>query len=514
MIDLRLAAEIGKSLLENNLALKSNYQDLLINTPFPTPTNSSSLLNKQAEKDKIAIICQYTEEEESEEQSEKSDINEYEYVPLNRTREALVEILEKENADLSFQLEQTLLNQEKLERTNSKKARQLKAEVEFLQTNLDHATLKIQELEENRKKKTLTFKAGGDHAKHTNSSTVGEQQEEKDQEDQLETNQQIWIDEKIATLNQQLEQLRAENHHVLQSKSEIEKKLHATLKDLHTLKQEYDQFQQFTLEDHEKLKKSFEVQHLHVQELNHSLEEYRHTLAKLKERGIYISPTTSPFLCYSSNNYDDSLSDDDSYFRRKIREDSIKRDNLLTELENAWFKRQSSSPPRQQKKASFFQQPFQAIYNQLPNVDSALESIILKAGVVEKDALDDALSLIGRLEHEYDHEKFLQEKRHIYYDTPDYNYLEKRIDGGDDYYYYNDDVMVQEEEEDDDDYYYYLQEQQLQVEREVQPKGLVEYAKYTINSMIFMAWQWFRFMLIMIIAIFISLKEGPDALSS
>jgi hypothetical protein len=493
MIDLRLAAEIGKSLLENNMALKSNYEDLLINnTPVPTPTNSSSL---------IAAVKQQQEEQEIVRQNEEEEIKEYEYVPANRTREAIVEILAKENSDLSLQLDKALSNQEKLDRTNSKKARQLETEIEFLQKSLDHATIKIQELEENRQKKTLTFKdSSAKLISHCNTDMMNTHANTCDE--QHETQQQIWIDEK----NKQLEQLKTENHHVLQSKAEIEKRLAATLQDLRVLKQQFHQFQ-FTIQDHENLKMAFEAQHLHIQELKMSLEEHRDILSKLRERGIsLLSSNSSNSSSYDDNNSMSSISDD-SYFKRKLKEDSIKRDNLLAELENAWFKHQSPSPPT--KKSSIFLQPFQAIYNQLPNVDSALESIILKAGVVEKDALDDALSLIGRLENEYDHEKFLQEKRHIYYkEEEDYNYLDQIDKEQEDYYY---DDIVQE----DEDYYYYLQQQQqLQLDSEEEvPNGIMGYAKHAVKSMIYMTWRWLRFTLIIMVAIFISLKEGPDSLS-
>ncbi|KAI9356125.1 hypothetical protein BD770DRAFT_346037 [Pilaira anomala] len=511
--DLRLAAEIGKSLLENNMALKSNYQDLL-NTPFPTPTNSTTLIKSDDNNNNNNNNTTLLQQEEYE--------KELSYIPVNRTREALVEILEKQNDDLSLQLEEALLNQDKLDRQNNKKSRQLEKEVQFLQTSLDHATTKIQELEEYRKKKTLTNKDGSStkltlHPDGGLTNTTDN-----------ETFPPIWIDENdqcVETLSAELESLKHENDQLNQSKLEIEKNLCASLQDLRLLKQQFEQFQ-FTAEAHERLKQSFETQNLHIQELKQSLEEHRQIFSKLRDRGIHIpSPLTS------SASVSSSLENDTGTGSHHNINSDMNKYNLLSELENAWFKHQSSSPTttatttttttndthhtrsRQSSEESNLFEPFQAIYDQLPNVDSALESIILKAGVVEKDALDDALSLIGRLEDEYDHQKFLQEKRHLYYredykedlqiETNINNKSDFSIDEKKGYMYY-------EEEEEEElvvagkDHYNYI----LPVQDK--PSGLIGYAKNAIKSMIYMAWRWFRFFIVMTIAIFISIKEGPQ----
>ncbi|KAI9252520.1 hypothetical protein EDC94DRAFT_620804 [Helicostylum pulchrum] len=443
LLDLRLAAEIGKSLLENNKTLKSNYQDLL-NTPYPTPTNSTSLVHND---------MMHLQEFE----------NELNYIPVNRTREALVEMLEKQNHDLSLQLEESLINQDKLDRKATKKTRQLKTELDFLQSSLDQATQKIQELEEFRRKKTSTKEGGTDET---------------------------WPDQHDQCVETFISQLKQENEQLTQSKQEIEKNLAHSLQDLRTLKQQCQQFQ-FTAEAHEQLKQSFEAQNLHIQELKQSLEDHRLLFSRLRDRGIDIPSTFNSSI-------DGESTDDD---------DDMNKYNLSSELENAWFKHQTcpvSSSSRSDATSIF--QPFQAMYNQLPSVDSALESIILKAGVVEKDALDDALSLIGRLEDEYDHQKFLQEKRHIYCEQDyegkleiDYDYDDTSFDEKTD-----ESVYYEEEEVEEDD------EKQVYVNQS--PDGIIGYVKSTIKSILYTTWRWFRFLIVMTIAIFLSLKQGPNGL--
>lgn len=508
--DLKLAAEIGKSLLENNMALKTNYDHLLSScSPYPTPSNSSSSL--------IKLETTTVAEEDQE--------NDLKYVP-STTREALVEMLEKKNEDLSRQLETVLSKQEKLDRSHTKKARQLESQVELLQSSLDHATTKIQEME-TMKRKTLTKdgsivldKARNELQQQEQQQEQGSQEEEKEEGDTyailtVNSNTAVCAGS-CAQLKLKMEQLKIENDHVNQAKAQIEKNLFETLHDMRLLKQKFEDLQ-FTTYDHEQLQKAFDAQQLHINELKNSLEEHRHALTKLRERGVYLSAE------------DD---DDEEQEEEESRRADRMRNNLLTELENAWLKHQnpeaasyssssgsSSSLPSPSlysqddcsTTSSILFQPFQVIYNQLPNVDTALESILVKAGVVEKDALDDALSLIGRLENEYDHEKFLLEKRHLCY-KDDYQRLDSpqkdtsNAYGNFDYFEKSFTASTLPS-----------LSSSLPSLSDVQTAptpstGLVGFAQNIIKAMIYMTWRWFRFVLVMTIAIFMSLKEGPDAL--
>jgi hypothetical protein len=469
-----LAAEIGKSLLENNMALKSNYDHLLSNySPYPTPSNSSSSLIKLA-----------ATTEEDQEQDLK-------YVP-STTREALVEMLEKKNQDLSGKLETVLCKQEKLDRSHTKRARQLKNQVELLQDSLDHAVTKIQEME---KRKTLTKDSISSTILSNNIATEQDKQE-KNLNTILTVNSNTCAGDCI-DLKLKMDQLKAENDHVSQAKAQIEKNLFETLHDLRLLKQQCEDFQ-FTMHNHEQLQKTFDAQNLHINELKNSLEEHRHVLTKLREGGIYLSA-------------------EEQENHEEISQDMSLRNNLLTEIENAWFKHQTltSSLLYSQEEdeeyegdcsttsSSILFQPFQAIYNQLPNVDTALESILVKAGVVEKDALDDALSLIGRLENEYDHEKFMLEKRHLCY-KDDYQCIDALQD------------EISSSSSSCSSCTFDYPDEPIDVQATFttkKPTGLTGFVQNLIKSMIYMTWKWFRFTLIMTIAIFMSIKEGPNALS-
>lgn len=461
--------------------MKSNYEDLL-NAPLPTPSNSYSLVKDDEHVNKPS----FTEEEYE---------KDLQFIPAHRTREALFELLQKENADLSKQLENTLERRKVLDRKNAKKARQLEAQVSFLQKSLDHATSKIQELEEYRKKKTLTKDSSTKLSIDNNGSVTIANNED-------ETLGQKWLDENFCykDLLNQHEQLKLENAHVMKSKAEVETKLAASVQNMRSLQQQFEEFQ-LSVQDHDELKRACEAQQIHIEELNKSLEEHRLMVTNLRERAIHVSSALSSSCS--------SISSEDGIYTQKIREDNTKREDLLTELENAWFKHQSSPPRTRQTssakstKASILDNPIQTVYDQLPNVDLALESIIVKAGVVEKDAIDDALSLLGRLENEYDHEKFLKEKRYIYYnDDSDYldKYFSERSSARDKYYEQDEDLQI------------CLHGDMNTLVLPSPPSGILGFVKNIFQSIVFSTWRWFRFSIIMTIAVLLSIKDGPDGL--
>ena len=86
-----LAAQIGKSLLDNNLALKTYYEDLLNQAQTaPLPTPSSSACSVLDEKRTVVV-------DSAQEEDDNSDMH---YVTSRSTREAMIEVLERKNAEL------------------------------------------------------------------------------------------------------------------------------------------------------------------------------------------------------------------------------------------------------------------------------------------------------------------------------------------------------------------------------------------------------------------------------
>ncbi|ORE22361.1 hypothetical protein BCV71DRAFT_241043 [Rhizopus microsporus] len=235
--DLVLAAELGKSLLEHNLRLKSSYDSLLQQTHTPPITPSNSI----------------TIPEEEEEQ-------EFRFVPSRTTREAMIEVLEKKNVELSKKLELAVIEQENLMKDNSKNTIKLEKEINYLKSNLEIATNKIQELEEmnKRQRKQEIVKKDEEEAKL------------------------------IEELYNEIDKMEKEKEMLVQSKLELEQKLSLTLKDLNELKKQFEQFE-FTQQDFNELQLAYERQFNHIEELKSSLEEHRSIIQKLKENGVDTS---------------------------------------------------------------------------------------------------------------------------------------------------------------------------------------------------------------------------------
>ncbi|KAI9282230.1 hypothetical protein BY458DRAFT_497578 [Sporodiniella umbellata] len=330
--DLVLAAELGKSLLEHNLRLKTSYDSLLHNTPPITPSTSTS--------------SQYIQEPQEEEEGGMR------FIPSPAAREAMIEVLEKKNSELSSKLEQAVTEQEQLIKTNSKSARKLENEISLLKGNLDIATSKIQELEDiNNRQRRL------EESRRVRPSAVAVEEE------------------LVEELYQEMNRMEQEKVAVEDSKRELEAKLVVTLHDLSDLKQQFDQFE-FTQRDVQELQDAYERQFVHIEELKSSLEDHRAMLQKLRERGVALPTSATPSLC--------SL------------ESEHKKPSLLGELESQWFKHSNSL--KELTETSF------AAICPTPSL-TGLESVLSKATGMDSQAIDEALQFIQQIEAEHFQEK-------------------------------------------------------------------------------------------------------------
>lgn len=379
-LDLMLAAEIGKSLLENNIRLKTSYEDLLQQTQrsctAPLPTPSSSLATQQYPDDDHQL------QQEDIEEYEDDDDDDMRFVPSHRTREAMIEVLERKNVELAKRLETVMAEKETADKNNQKHTRKLEAEIDALKSNLEIASTKIQELEEmNERQRRM--------------DRLKEQRRlpEEDQE------QQQIMDDLLA----KIDELQVENNTVLSSKAQLEAKLAETLRDLSQLKQQFEQFQ-FTQKDYETLQEAYERQFRHIAELNASVEEHRTVLQKLKDRGVSVHSTPAPSVCGGA-----SVNAGNQGIRH----------TLLGELESEWLKRHVEYLPSALSaaasvtsfgtsiKTSPLKQEYdvnddEAISSTMSMERNALESVLAKVSGIDSHVLDEALSFISKLEDEND----------------------------------------------------------------------------------------------------------------
>ncbi|KAG1047963.1 hypothetical protein G6F46_005808 [Rhizopus delemar] len=442
--DLVLAAEIGKSLLEHNLRLKSNYDSLLQSTTPPI-TPSSSTSNKYIQEQPIIDI---SEEEHT-----------MHFIPSRITREAMIEVLERKNADLTKKLELAMAEQDKLMKSNSKNTRKLENEISLLKSNLDIATTKMQELEE-----------------------MNERQRKQEELMASKQTQNKMDEELVEELYNEIDKMEQEKQNMIQSKLELETKLAATLKDLGELKVQFEKFE-FTQSDFEELKEAYERQFAHIEELKTSLEEHRIIIQRLKERGINVNTA-----------YSTSASSEHG--------DISKKHTLLGELESEWLKTNNKSPAvapsSPQTFMEFTEKSLSAIYN-APSL-IGLESVLSKATGMDPQLIDDAINLINQIEAEH-----FQEKTLALYEKHG-NYDEISDDEGDF-------GIFQDRYPESGLYPSLSRPEQMQIQRFVdEPKTFVGKLQNHVRKLFTLVWKWCRFSVILATALIINAYQGPDSL--
>ncbi|ORZ07907.1 hypothetical protein BCR42DRAFT_463039 [Absidia repens] len=407
--DLKLAAEIGKSLLENNIAMKNKYENLLnntrsapISTALPTPSSSIVTVSQQHGSDSRSEAYMRNGGSDNEDDEDNRSMR---FVPSRSTREAMIEVLELKNTELNGHLETILEEQSHMDKSNSTKHRQLEQEVTALTDSLDIATSKIQELE-NMKSKANLQQPGGDD---------GEQSTDDHVDQQL-----------VEELLEQIDNLKTKNDTAAQSKLDLESKLTHTLQDLRKLKQQFDHFQ-FTENDHEDLKAAYERQFRHIDELNSSVEEHRVILQKLKDKGVSVHSThSSPAPSHVDGEtgfYIDNTADEF-------------RNTLLGDLENEWMQQRRLQQQQQQQQqrdhlhpssstpvgtsTSMTSQPIipcmkpslstlsfnnlskftsESIASMYQQSESGMESVLARAAGVDQKTLEEAIRLVDHLEN-------------------------------------------------------------------------------------------------------------------
>ncbi|KAI9487081.1 MAG: hypothetical protein EXX96DRAFT_593403 [Benjaminiella poitrasii] len=474
--DLVLAAELGKSLLEHNLQLKSKY-DSLLSTVTPPITPSSSMVPIQEQQ-----VCK---------NDLGDDLNDEEsamrFVPSRGTREAMIEVLERKNLELTSKLEQAMAEQDKQRRLNSKRTRQLENEINFLKSDLDIATTKIQELQEmNERQKQLEA--------NTNFNIFKKVKEEEKLVDELYS---------------EIDKIKHEKYSIIQSKKELETKLSATLKDLGELKTQFEKFE-FTQQDFDRLKEAYDRQFIHIDELNHSLEEHRNILQKLKDRGASLYSALSVSASSSYSGYSNI---------NEIRDQL--RSTLLSELETEWFKSNkvntlpyvNTEPKAANNKAlssiskssqesstmmrdflEFKEKTLTAIYN-APSI--GFESVLSKATGIDQDVLDDTISFIDRIERQHYKDKGVLFSCHYEDDN-----VEK----------YN--ISDLNDQYPSSDLYPFISSSENTVSNADEIESFAGRLRNYIRNLFNLIWKWCRFTMILTIALLINIWQGPDILFS
>ncbi|KAG1443914.1 hypothetical protein G6F56_010499 [Rhizopus delemar] len=413
--NLVLAAEIGKSLLEHNLHLKTSYDSLLHSTTPPITPSSS-------------IQDEPTDEEEQ-----------IRFIPSRITREAIIEVLNKKNTEISRKLDLAVSEQDKLIKSNTKNTRQLEKEIVLLKSNLDIATAKMQELEE--------------------------MNERQRKQEELAASKQNKIDEaRLEELYGELDKMEREKKWMAQSKSEVEAKLTATLKDLGELKKQFEKFE-FSQKDFDALKGAYQRQFAHIEELKTTLEEHRMIIQRLKESGVSLSTEYT-------------------------EEESSNKHTLLGELEDEYLKRNRFGSSHS---VESIEKSWPAIYAAPPSL-IGLESVLSKATGMDPQIIGEAIRLINQIEAEHFQEKNLAMYEDLSVDEGDFGIFQ-------DFY------------PEADLYPSLITPEQMQIQRfNDEPKTFTGKLQTHVQKLFNIVWRWCRFSVILTTALLVNAWHGPDSL--
>ncbi|CEI88654.1 hypothetical protein RMCBS344292_03035 [Rhizopus microsporus] len=386
--------------------------------PYPTPCNSKTILDEKKK---------YHNDED----------------------QKVIADLEEETVKLSKELEKIVSNNKKQEHINKKKIQILENENMFLQENLMDATLKI----ENLQHKTQLYS-------------------EIPKNDTFDQN----LKEMLFC---KMEELQEESGQVAESKSQLESEFKAATKDLYDLRQKFYQ-SQLMMSEHEQLLNDFKLQQQHIDELNSSLENCQDVIARLRDDGLLATGNALSIISSDNNEllHNSNSSSRSPSFLQHVEDIRI-QNNLFTELGNAQGKDSSQlsfdSVAMEKDKENLLSTL--SIYNQSPDCNSAIESIVVNAAILDVDTINEVLERLKTLETKYRPEQPLKKEASPSVPPSVISNRTKVING----------TLTARKEE-------------------------MAHTTGFIKRLIYALWRWLKFTVIMIVALYFSIKEGPDGL--
>ncbi|CAG8590711.1 14265_t:CDS:2, partial [Racocetra fulgida] len=325
--DLTLAAEIGKSLLENNIALKAKYEELVIEyQQLQRKERSKATFALHAEKPNVVPIAPPNSSVIDDSDFEDSDLEPHQISssfessphlydrsdnklrsrkksdqPVSYKDLESIKELELRNQLLQSQLDDIIKEHNDSDRTNKAKIRKLESDINHYQEVYTSATHQIEVLEQENERLQQKQKSDFWNIKYNKKSSND--------------------DDVIETLLAKVSELESQNNAVERTKAEIEKRLQRTVKDLDALQEQFNDLSEQS-KDYELLKVAHREQELLINELNESLEEQH----GVNSFGSVTNPNSQ------------------QTFGSKIRT------TLLSELENVWY-REANLFQRDRKKS-------------------------------------------------------------------------------------------------------------------------------------------------------------------
>jgi len=356
--DLTLAAEIGKSLLENNIALKAKYEGAVVQlqhlqrerskaqtfsiqhqagdkhaTQIAPPNNSLDTLSEDQlefdESDTESLQGWSSSFEQSQQRGSSFNRKGHQNSGLNYKDLENIRDLEKRNQDLQQQLDEALKDLTDADKSNKAKLRKLEVELQHYQEACTSATQKIDELEKDNERLIQKQKEHFWNLKYSKKSD--------DDNDYIDS------------LLHKIQELEDQNYLLDKAKVEIERKLIQTVTESEAIREEYEELVE-TSKNYEELQLDNRNKEQLIAELSENLEEERALVVNYRSRGMW-SQKTSRANSISGGGLSGALgrlSDPDrvNLFGMAQKPNGQEsggiggkiRKTLLSELENEWFR--------------------------------------------------------------------------------------------------------------------------------------------------------------------------------
>ncbi|RUS17175.1 hypothetical protein BC937DRAFT_90302, partial [Endogone sp. FLAS-F59071] len=522
---LLLAAEIGKSLLDNNIALKSKYEALLqqlqayqeqqqqarytvtLSAPAQNATQNATTTHTTHSNDSAVELNVISDNDnKSDVDAAESADDDAEGRPNRQRRlnnfqkSPEVESLEQEKYDLLAKLDLAIRDSEIAERTHNKKVRKLENEVQSLRAELESASKKVEDLEEMNEKLVQKQR-----------KTIQQQQQQKrDPGDGS-----IHDDSTPEALIEKITVLEQEHEDITSAKEELEQKLASTVKDLNALKEQFDQVQ-LTQNDYIALQEAYQRQLKHISELNQSLEEHR-TLLQTYGDNRSVSAWSSRDSPAPSESGSSRWSGRDGGIKRRTKP------SLLSELENEFIK-----DMKQGKEMGSITESEENVESSDLSMTASTEASELSAdktaartGSATANLTETSLASLYMSPAEMALESLLQQAGmktcQMAQLQPMANYMEEAFDDYDDdeygyEYERGSSYMTDIGDDDDSDSLAVMQMPSNEVQKNLGFFGrLFSWIFRLIRRIFRMIWRWCRFWGVLAAALLISIWKGPDA---
>lgn len=274
-----MAAELGWSLLGNNLELKAKRDALLQQQQQqaqerPLMRPSSSILARTDDTNTTASeLLKHVEASSSRHSDTDSELGLH-LIPKHETHQAIVRMLEIKNEEIETMVHKTELQRNLTQLDGAEKIESLQKQIRQLHASLESASETIEQLENEHKQRSQAIREYQRQSVSTRTTTKGEHVTDKNGDKYQ--------------LMKRMEALKAENSRLIFAKSVVEEKLAQASEELEHLRLQAAKYQSMMTQFDSK-QTAYRQQLDYIATLSSTLEDYRNRLSHVRDKGVWLS---------------------------------------------------------------------------------------------------------------------------------------------------------------------------------------------------------------------------------